>query len=67
MWEMFAEEKITEEGVSYTAFGIRKNDFSIADISTDRREAEELVSLFNRYDASEINAADIVEDYLAAL
>ena len=67
MWEIYTEDRCTEDGESYTAFGVRKEDCFIADISTDRKAVERLVEMFNSYDASTINAADIAEDYLAEL
>lgn len=65
MWEIISEARTTEDGVDYTAYGIRKQDFSLADVSADREEAERLIELLNKYDASPIHAADIVEDFLA--
>ena len=46
--------------------GVRRGGCEIADICADKSGIEELVELMNRYDASEINAADIVEDFIAA-
>lgn len=67
MWEIYTEIRCTEDGESYTAFGVKKEDCFIGDISTDRKAVERLVTMFNSYDASAINAADIAEDYLAEL
>lgn len=66
MWEIIVQEKVTEDNVRYTAYGVRRGDCEIADICADKDGIEELVELMNRYDASEINAADIVEDFIAA-
>ena len=66
MWEIIVQEKVTEDNVRYTAYGVRLGDCEIADICADKDGIEELVELMNRYDASEINAADIVEDFIAA-
>ena len=66
MWVIFVQERVTEEQVRYTAYGVRRGGCEIADICTDRSGIEELAGLMNRYDASEINAADIVEDFIAA-
>lgn len=65
MWKITSENRVTEEGVEYTAYGISAVGFMLSDVCVNKREAEELVGLLNRYDASVINAADIIEDYIA--
>lgn len=67
MWEMFSENRCTEDGDNYTAYGIRKEKYSLSDVSADRQAVENLVDMLNRNGASTINAADIAEDYIAEL
>ena len=66
MWEIIVQERVTDERQRYTAYGVRRGGCEIADICADKSGIEELVGLMNRYDASEINAADSVEDFIAA-
>lgn len=66
MWSIIEERKSSIDGILYTAYGIKGKTTIIHDICTDRKDIEKLAELMNRYNASEINAADIVEDFIAA-
>ncbi len=65
MWEIIYEERRTEDNIDYTAYGVRYGSFCIADLFADRREIFRFAKVLNDYDVSPVNAADIVEDYLA--
>lgn len=65
MWVIISEERITDDLVRYTAYGVRNNSFCIADISSDKDEITRFVKVLNYFEVSPINAADITEDYLA--
>lgn len=67
MWKMTKDEMMTEDGVSYTAYGIEGGGCVIPDISTDKDAILEFVEKLNKFGASPINAADIVEDFLAEI
>lgn len=67
MWELTAEQRTNEEGVTYTAYGLRCGECVIPDFSSLREETEAFISLMNRLEVSPIHAADVVEDYFAAL
>lgn len=67
MWEVIAEQKVSEDNIEYNAYGVRRGECSIHDICTDSGEISRFVDLLNKFDVSTINACDVVEDYLAAL
>lgn len=67
MWKMTTDILQTEDGVQYTAYGITGGDCTISDISTDKDVILEFVDRLNKFGASPINAADIVEDFLAEI
>ncbi len=63
------DELISEEGVSYTAYGVDitypdGRVESIPDISLSRERVEELVELCNSLRVSEEHFIDITEDFL---
>lgn len=66
MWKIIIETRTTEDGISYTAYGVCKDDCSIPDVCTDKAEITRFAELMNRYEVSTINAIDVVEDYLAS-
>lgn len=65
MWKIISEERRTDDGVDYTAYGVRSSSYCIADICCTREDIARFAGLLNEYDASPINAADIAEDFLA--
>lgn len=67
MWKMTKDEMQTEDGVRYTTYGIIGGDCTIPDISTDKDVVIGFVDRLNKFEASPINAADIVEDFLAEI
>lgn len=67
MWKMTTDILQTEDGAQYTAYGITGGDCTIPDISTDKDVILEFVDRLNKFGASPINAADIVEDFLAEI
>ncbi len=67
MWELMTEKRTTEDGFDYTAYGIRQGSVQIADICVGKAEIDRLLDLLNRNNVSEINVADIVEDYVAEI
>lgn len=59
------QSEVEVEGTTYTTYGIRKGDFIVEDISTDRWKVMNFISLLN--DAGEISEThlmDIIEDLL---
>ncbi len=67
MWKMTKDEMQTEDGVRYISYGITGGDCTIPDISTDKDVVIEFVGRLNKFGASPINAADIVDDFLAEI
>lgn len=67
MWTITTDEMRTEDGVEYTAYGITGGDCTIHDISTDKDAILEFVDRLNKFGASPINAAEIVENFLAEM
>lgn len=67
MWKMTVDLLQTEDGTEYTGYGISGGSCVIPDISTDKKAVMEFVDKLNRFNASPINIADIVEDFLAEL
>lgn len=69
------ENKITDEhGTTHKTFGINVCESetgtvlrSIEDIFTDRRTAEDLVSLCNRLELSPCHIDDVIEDILVKI
>ncbi len=64
MWEEFSEQITNEDGMLYTAYGIRQGDFRIADITVNQCDIRALLARFNDFVASELHAHAIVEDFL---
>lgn len=65
MWEMTEAMRRTEDGISYIGYGISNGECTIHDICVDKEEMQEFIDRLNEFGASPINAADIVEDFLA--
>lgn len=65
MWQVFSEERTTEDNVRYTAYGVRCLSYCIGDLCTDSGEIRRFADMLNTFEVSTLNAADIVEDYLA--
>ena len=66
MWVVISEERMTEDMVRYTAYGVRNSSYCIADLCADREEIIRFAKALNRYNVSVVNAMDIAEDYVAA-
>lgn len=67
MWTITTDKMQTEDGVEYTSYGIAGGDCIIPDISTDKDAVLEFVGRLNKFGASPINAAEIVENFLAEM
>lgn len=65
MWKITQATRCTEDGISYTGYGISNGECTIQDICIDKEEMEEFIDKLNEFGASPINVADIVEDFLA--
>ena len=65
MWDIIMEMRITEDNVRYNAYGLRRGECRIPDISADSGEIARFAELMNRYDVSTVNALDVIEDLLA--
>ena len=65
MWKIISEERRTDDGVDYTAYGVRSSTYCIADICCAREDIVRFACLLNEYGDSAINAEDIAEDFLA--
>lgn len=65
MWVIISEERMTEDNVRYTAYGVRSSSFCIGDLCADSDEILRFVRVLNNYKVSPENALDIAEDYLA--
>lgn len=63
MWSII-EERRSVDGEDYTAYGIKSGNTTIRDICADRKNIVELAERMNKFNASEINALDIVEDFI---
>lgn len=67
MWEILSETRLTEDCKPYTAFGLKRNDFSIADIFTEKAEAARFAETLNKHDVSVVHIFDVLEDYFGML
>lgn len=67
MWKITTDYMRTEDGVPYTAYGIENGGCIIPDISTDKELVLGFIDRLNKFGASEINVADIVDDLLAEI
>lgn len=67
MWEEFSELVTNEEGVQYTAYGIRQGNCRIGDITVNQCDIRALLARFNDFVASELHAHALVEDFLVEL
>lgn len=67
MWQIITEQCTNEDGVSYTAYGIRCDERIVHDLTSLRDEAERFLALINDLDVSPLHIADVIEDYLANL
>ena len=67
MWELTSEQRTNEDEVSYTSYGLRCEELSIADFSSIREEAQRLIDLMNRFEVPAVHAYDVIENYFAAL
>ncbi|MBQ8196300.1 MAG: hypothetical protein IJZ47_13170 [Oscillospiraceae bacterium] len=67
MWEEFSELVTNEDGVEYTAYGIRQGDCRIADITVNQCDIRTLLARFNDFVASELHALALVEDFLVEM
>ena len=65
MWKIISEDRRTDDGVDYTAYGVRSSTYCIADICCARETIVRFARLLNEYGASAVNAVDIAEDFLA--
>lgn len=64
MWSVIYERKLIDDIGECNVYGIRNLSFCIGDISASAEEIERLVRIFNEFDVSPVNAADIIEDYI---
>lgn len=67
MWSLTTEQRVNEEGVSYTAYGFMCGDHHIRDFSSVREEAERFIESLNRNEVSPIHIYDVIEDHFASL
>lgn len=64
MWTLVSAYVTSEAGESVETYGISCGKTVIKDISPNKQEIIEFVKLLNRLDASEVHAAELVEDFL---
>ncbi|MBP1542911.1 MAG: hypothetical protein J6A16_02345 [Oscillospiraceae bacterium] len=62
MWKLTSEVCTNEEGVTYTAYGLRCKECHIPDISSVKENAERVLQIMNDNQVSTIHAADVLED-----
>ncbi len=67
MWKIISEQRTNEEGVNYTAYGLRCGDCVVDDLSSEMQEVQSFIELINRNEVSPIHIYDVIEDYFAAL
>ncbi len=67
MWQLRTEQRVNEDGASYTAYGFECGECRISDFSSVREEAERFVEMLNINEASPIHIFDIIDDYFAML
>ena len=63
MWRI-VEAEVYVDGETARSYGIGSENMEIIDISTRKEEIQEFVGLLNRLGASEMNAYELVEDFL---
>ena len=59
------EKLINIEGKEHITYGIKCDNESIHDISTDKSFVESIIEALNKSDVAEVHLTDIVEDFLA--
>lgn len=65
MWKITKTTIFSENGTEHDTYGISKGSITINDISLNKEKIENLVSLLNEMDLSEVHAHDVVENFLA--
>ncbi len=67
MWRLVTEQRVNEDGVSYTAYGFECGECRISDFSSVREEAERFLVTLNTNEVSTVHIFDVIEDYFALL
>ncbi len=67
MWEEYSELLTNEDGIQYIAYGICGGDCCIRDVTVNRKEIQDLLHRFNKFDVSPVHAFELVEDFLAEI
>lgn len=67
MWKITERQLTTEDGESYTGYGVTMGECTIDDITPNRAAITRLTDQLNKYEASPSHIYDILENYLAEL
>lgn len=67
MWRLCLEQKVSEDGVAYTAYGFECGECRISDFSSIREETERFIVLLNENEVSPVHIYDVIENYFAVI
>ncbi len=67
MWKMTETQHSSEDGGTYTSYGVSSGECTVDDITPSHTEITEFLEALNRYEASPVHIYEIVENFLAEL
>lgn len=67
MWTITAKQYTSDDGESYTGFGVESGECCVDDITPDREAIGQFVDAPNKYEASPVHIYELVENYLAEI
>ncbi len=65
MWRLLSEQRVNEDGITYTAYGFECGECRVSDFSSVREDTEHFIELLNENEVSPVHIFDIIEDYFA--